>query len=317
MVSIRASLTQFYLRNSKYKKIFSGEGGADAAMDKLHNIPAAHPSARFRGKYNITEDNFMGHLVYIIAPLLGASSSGGAASGASSSIGAKSKIETILYFHGGGYVGAISVFHWMFIGNLVDKLGVSVVVPFYPRAPKYDVDANFDMVMPLYDDLIARYDPAKMMIMGDSAGAGLSLALTQQIIASGRPIPAKITLLSPWLDARGNDPRQISIEKNDCILGIVGLQAAGAAYAGKNSITDPRVSPGLASLKGLPPIAMFAGTHDILLTDAQNFKGRTDSSETRVQLDYYEYEKMHHVWMLIPCPEARKCIDQIAEFAQL
>lgn len=301
MISIRAKLTQFYLRHSKYKKIFSGEGGGEAAMAKLYNIPAAHPSASFRGKYNVTENDFMGNIVYTVAPL---------------SNRPKSKIETILYFHGGGYVGAISVFHWMFIGSLVDKLGVSVVVPFYPRAPKHDVDANFDMLIPFYDELISRHDPANMMVMGDSAGAGLSLALTQQIIASDRAAPAKITLLSPWLDARGNDPRQITIEKNDCLLGISGLQAAGLAYAGNNSITDPRVSPGLASLKGLPPIAMFAGTYDILLTDAQNFRDRVDSSDIDVKLSYYEYQRMHHIWMLIPCPEAQQCMEQIVAFAQ-
>ena len=301
MVSLRASITQFYLRHSKYKKIFSGEGGADAAMDKLHNIPAALPSKGFCKKYNVSDEEFLGQKVYTIYP-----KDQGAGQG---------KIKTILYLHGGGYVGAISAFHWLFIGSLVRRLGATVIVPFYPRAPENDVDANFAFMMPFYDEIITRYDPKTMMVMGDSAGAGLSLALSQQLITANKIPPAKITLLSPWLDARGNDPLQISIEKNDCILGITGLQAAGKAYAGgTNSLNDPRVSPGLASLSKLPPIAMFAGTYDILITDARNFKTRIDSSETSVDLSYYEYEKMHHVWMLVPCPETSQCLDQIEAF---
>ncbi len=301
MVSLRASVTQFYLRHSKYKKIFSGEGGADAAMDKLHNIPAARPSKGFRKKYNVSEEQFLEQAVYTITP--------------KKTFTSQSKVKTILYLHGGGYVGAISPFHWMFIDSLIKRLGVTVIVPFYPRAPENDVDANFAFMMPLYDELTKRHDPKTMMVMGDSAGAGLSLALSQQLIANDKIPPAKIILLSPWLDARGNDPLQIPIEKNDCILGITGLQAAGRAYAGDNiSLTDPRVSPGLASLSKLPPIAMFAGTYDILITDARNFKTRIDSSETPVDLSYYEYEKMHHVWMLMPCPETYQCLDQIEAF---
>ncbi len=300
MVSLRASITQFYLRRSKYKKIFSAEGGGEAAMDKLHNIAAAVPSSGFRKKYDVSEEQFAGQSVYTVSPKSPHSANG--------------KIKTILYLHGGGYVGAISPFHWMLIGSLVKRLGVTVIVPFYPRAPKNNVDANFAFMMPLYDELMTRYDPKSMMVMGDSAGAGLSLALTQQLIAQDKVPPAKVTLLSPWLDARGNDPLQIAIEKNDCILGIAGLQAAGKAYAGDNSLTDPRVSPGLASLSKLPPIAMFAGTYDILITDARSFKTRVDTSETAVDLSYYEYEKMHHVWMLIPCPETYQCLDQIEAF---
>ncbi len=303
MVSIRASLTQFYLRHSKYKKIFSGKGGAETAIEKLHAIPAALPSARFKRKYHVEETQFQGQSVYTVSKH-------------NRDINSDQQINTILYLHGGGYVGAISPFHWYLIGRLIDTLNVTAIVPFYPRAPQHDVDANFAFMMPFYDDLLSRYDPKRMMVMGDSAGAGLTLALTQQAIASEKIPPAKIILLSPWLEASGNDPRQIAIEKDDCLLGVVGLQACGRAYAGDNSIIDARVSPGLGSLSQLPPIAMFAGTYDILLTDARNFKTRVDASEIPVQLSYHEYEKMHHVWMILPCPETDSCIEQIENFVR-
>jgi len=300
VVSIRASLTQFYLRHSKYKKLFSGEGNTKVSMQKLHAIPAALPSSRMKRKYDVLEEEYMGQIIYSISPKNFEPSNG--------------DIDTILYLHGGGYVGAISIFHWHFIGRLIDTLGVRVVVPFYPRAPDNDVDANFGFMMPFYDNLIERYDPKKLAVMGDSAGAGLSLALSQQLIEKCKPTPAKIILLSPWLDVRGNDPRQVTIEKYDCILGVAGLQAAGLAYAGNNSLTNHRVSPILGSLSELPPIAMFAGTHDILITNAHDFKERIETSDTLIQLAYYEYEKMHHVWMLVPCVEASKCLNEIKIF---
>ena len=299
MMSIRAALAQFYLRNSKYKKIFSGEGGAESAMDKLHAIPAALPSASMRKKFTVDEDEFMGQPVYTISPKNGSNSN--------------ANIQSILYLHGGGYVGAISAFHWVFIGQLVKNLGVKVIVPFYPRAPKHNVDANYDMMLPFYDDLVTKFNPENMAVMGDSAGAGLSLSLTQQLIAAGKAAPAKVVLLSPWLDASQVDPRQVEIEKKDCILGIKGLEGAGQAYAGPNPTSDPRVSPGLASLKNLPPIAMFAGTYDILLTNAHDFKERIDADGS-VSLSYFEYDKMHHVWMLLPCPETKQTLDEIASF---
>ncbi len=299
MVSIRAALTQFYFRNSKYKKLFSGLD-SDAALKELNAIPAAYPSKGMLRKFEVTESQFQGQPVFTISPKDKESKNG---------------IDHILYLHGGGYVGAISIFHWHFIVKLVKQLGVTVTVPYYPRAPQHNVDANFAFMMPLYDDLISKHDPEKMAVMGDSAGAGLSLSLSQQIIAAGKKAPAKMILLSPWIDARAEDPEQIEIEKNDCILSINGLRAAGRSYAGPNALSDDRVSPGLASLEGLPPVAIFAGTYDILLTDARNFKTRIEE-HAGYSCNYYEYEKMHHVWMLAPCPESTKCMNQIVSFIQ-
>jgi acetyl esterase/lipase len=119
-------------------------------------------------------------------------------------------------------------------------------------------------------------------------------------------------LVSPWLDVTMTDPAQIDIEKVDPLLLRAGSKAAGRWYAGAMSTTDPRVSPIYGEIASLPPILMFCGTHDILLTDARRLAKR--AAAEGVDVEYHEESGLMHVYPLLFFPESRKARDRIVEF---
>lgn len=64
-------------------------------------------------------------------------------------------------------------------------------------------------------------------------------------------------------------------------------------------------------MKGLPPIHIFAGTHDILQTDEKIFAEKAIAAG--VDTSYYENPAMIHSWMFLPIPEAKDAIKKIVE----
>ena len=56
------------------------------------------------------------------------------------------------------------------------------------------------MIRPPEDAVHCPVRPERIIITGDSAGGGLSLALLQVIRDSGLPAPAGGVLISPWCD---------------------------------------------------------------------------------------------------------------------
>lgn len=217
--------------------------------------------------------------------------------------------KIIFYLHGGGYYMRISLPHWLFIRKLSNRFGVKVILPDYPTAPAYNYLQTYQFVMEVYKDLLRDYDPDKIYFFGDSAGGGLSLALSQGLKKESLPQPAGLFLLSPWLDVSMTNPEIRKIEKLDYMLSLDNLLIAGELYAERADLKNPLVSPLYGDLTGLPEIYLFIGTHDILLPDCRRFRELVKAAGSG--LKYFEYEKMVHCWMLFPIPEADAVVDRI------
>ncbi|KQO72584.1 hypothetical protein ASF22_12685 [Methylobacterium sp. Leaf87] len=219
---------------------------------------------------------------------------------------------TVIYFHGGAYAAPITRIHWWFVARLAERLGVRVVVPLYPLAPAHTCAETIPFALALYRNLVAGDSMGRVIVMGDSAGGGLALALAQQAVAAGLPAPGGLVLISPWLDVTLSDPEQAAIEPRDVMLMRPGARAAGLWYAGALPVTDPRVSPLFGSFAGVPPILMFCGGHDILVTDARRLAARTGC-----EVIYHEEPGLMHVYPILSVlPEARAAQDWIAGFVE-
>ena len=77
-------------------------------------------------------------------------------------------------------------------------------------------------------------------------------------------------------------------------------------------VEDPRISPINGSMVGMPPMMILTGTFDLLHVDA--WRLRDKALRENVPLIYRSYEKMFHVWMAAPVPEARQALDEVADF---
>jgi len=215
----------------------------------------------------------------------------------------------ILYLHGGAYVQNFVRQHWTFLGMLIESTGCTITAPDYPLAPAHTYKDVFAMIEPLYNELALSVHPSRVILMGDSAGGGMALALAQLIAKNNGVKPSKLILLSPWLDITLQNPAIQAIDPLDPFLGIDGLIKAGKSYAGDTAPDHYLLSPINGSPAGLPDIHLFAGSRDILVADARKWKSRMEQYGKPIY--YYEYDEMIHVWMLLNFPESRKARKQI------
>ncbi len=297
MASIRARLVNFALPLLGVKRFFAEPGKLDERIAQLRARKPVRPRAKWHKSFDIREFASRGFPVVTIEPR------GGARPGA----------PHLFYLHGGGYVMDIAAVHWDTVADLCERLGASATVPVYPLAPENKAPEVLAAMHSLYLELAARHGAQNITIMGDSAGGGMSLALAQMLKADGAPMPGSLVLYSPWLDATATAEGQRAIERRDRMLAVSGLEACGAMYGGDLALDDPRVSPLFGALEGLPPIAIFSGTSDILIVDGRRLAKRLDEPGMPEHV-YYEYKDMFHVWMLLPVPEAKQARSQTVDF---
>ena len=204
--------------------------------------------------------------------------------------------QTILYIHGGAYMAEVTKDHWDFIKKIVEDTNATVIVPDYPLAPKYTYKEVFNMMEPLYKEIISKVDMEKFIVMGDSAGGGLALALEEKLSQEEIEMPEKTILISPWLDTRLTNPKIPEVQKRDRQLNKFKLQIAALGYAGKDGKANYLVNPIDGDLSKLKNITIFTGTNDILNPDVYVLKEKAEKSN--IEINIKEYENAGHIWFI-------------------
>ncbi len=216
-----------------------------------------------------------------------------------------------LFFHGGAYIRKSISYHWSFIRRWLERFGGTVVFPDYPLAPEHTCVETLHFAEEVYLKLAVSTKPERTILMGDSAGGGLSLALRQLIRDKGYPAPGHTILFSPWIDLVMDNPGIEQLLRIDPLLPADGLRLAAKAYAGGLALDDPRVSPIYGNLEGLGSLILFTGTRELLFPDARRM---SDLCALKgIPLNYFEYPKMIHDWMILPLPESVRVLDDIGQ----
>ena len=315
MTSLAARLLALAIRlTGRRRDLAEADRDPEAAVARRPR--PARPTPAMRRTLAVTWETRDGFEVYTLAPRRGAPAprtgaraprTGGPSPGA--------RAGRVIYLHGGAYTSPITRIHWRFIARLVSATGLTVTVPLYPLTPEHACAQASAFVMAVYR-ACAEADPeAPIVLMGDSAGGGLALSLAMQVREAGPaglPGPAGLVLIAPWLDVTTSDPSQARIEPRDVMLMRPGVRTLGRWYAGAWDPTDERVSPLFGTLRGLPPIALVCGTHDILVADARRLAARARAEE--VPLAYHEEPGLMHVYPLLGLPESRRAEARIWEF---
>ncbi len=228
---------------------------------------------------NLETEEFIGRKVFIITPK-----------------NEQKSEKVILYLHGGSYVAETSSNHWKFLEKLVKDTNATIILPDYPLTPKYTYKDVFTMITPLYKEIIEEVSTDNLILMGDSAGGGMSLALLERLSEENVEMPYKTILISPWLDVRLENPEIDNVQKYDKDLNKESLKIAGIAYAGKDGIDSYLVNPIDGDLSKLKNITIFTGTYDILNPDVHVLDEK--ANEVNVSLEIKEYEGAGHIWFI-------------------
>jgi monoterpene epsilon-lactone hydrolase len=114
---------------------------------------------------------------------------------------------TVLYLHGGGYVGTSPRMYAAFVAWLCRRTGCELFVADVRLAPEFPFPAGLEDAALVMEGLLAGgTDPSRLFVAGDSSGGGLaaSLMYTMHRIHH-RPI-AGVVLFSPELDLLLDEP---------------------------------------------------------------------------------------------------------------
>lgn len=222
--------------------------------------------------------------------------------------------RSLVYLHGGAYVRPIHARQWAFSVALADALGARAVVPTYPLAPEFTVEDSFEALLLLLRE-VAEQSPEGLVLAGDSAGGGYALALALALRDRGWTQPDRLVLLAPWVDLTGTAPGTEEAARRDPWLSHAHLPVYAEMWAGSSdpsALTDPRVSPGLGNLRGLPPALMLCGTRDLLQPACDAVFARAEEADW--PLEYVVAPGLMHVYPLLPIPEAKAAFEHIVSF---
>lgn len=291
--SIRSRMVELLLRVRSGKTQLTDQAKLEEFMQerKVKNEQPYQLPARLKFTSSVIKEMVNGMEVVKLSPKEGASK------------------KQILYFHGGAYVNQPVYWHWRFLDKVATETKATILVPLYPKAPGHHYEEAFQNVLPIYERLLTTTNPLDIVIMGDSAGGGLSLALAQLLLERKLPQPGHIILLSPWLDITMKHPEIPALSHKDPMLGAYGLIVMGKAWAGDADPEHYLLSPINGKIKGLGQITLFVGTHELFLPDARKFRDLAKAQG--VQINYFEYKGMNHVFPVYPIPEAKQATEQI------
>jgi acetyl esterase/lipase len=210
----------------------------------------------------------------------------GDVAGVEVAVGAAEAEHVILYFHGGVYVIGSAAFSVPLVGDLVRRTGGKAVTVDYRLAPEHPYPAAVDDARAAYEGLLAQgIAPPQIALAGESAGGGLALALLLALRDAGVPMPSCALVMSPYVDLTLSGESLTEKRDLDPLLTPDGLRARVPDYVGKADAADPHISPIFGDLRGLPPLLIQVGSHEVLLSDAIRLAGRAAVDDVSVTLD--------------------------------
>ncbi|TCD54271.1 alpha/beta hydrolase [Alloscardovia theropitheci] len=231
---------------------------------------------------------------------------------------------TILYIHGGAYVKGFNGYNTTFLTCLAHKFGVTVLAPDYDTAPYGDALTASRQITALYKQYRSSHPYERVILMGDSAGAGLALGLALQWAKEHNdyatssqqtriPVPEGIIVISPWVDTTLENPEISQLTFDDPYLRPELLRVDAHEWAGGLSQKDYRISPIYGNLESLSdsPVTVIMGSNEIFYPDVALFVDKLRNS--RVEVKFHVAEAMTHDYALLPIPESRESFRWIKE----
>ncbi len=181
------------------------------------------------------------------------------------------KEKIIYYIHGGGFVGSCTRERMSFVAELVKKFGYNVFSIDYRLAPEFMYPCGLNDCYEGYRYLLESYKAENTVLIGESAGGNLVLALSLLLRDRGLPLPKAAYSNSPvtQMITEGESFKRCSL-KTDFIVVEGILENTTDIYMRREQAREPYVSPLLAKdLSGLPPIMITSSEDECLYDDGK------------------------------------------------
>ncbi|GAB2581608.1 alpha/beta hydrolase [Microlunatus antarcticus] len=197
----------------------------------------------------------------------------------------------VLYLHGGGMIMGSVELNDAGIASFAELSGVPMLAVDYRLAPEFphpvpveDCYAALVWLAAHADEL--GVDPARVAVMGDSAGGGLAAGVALLARDRSGPALARQILVYPMLDDRNlePDPRFSGLITWSYVDNVTGWQALLSGNASGDDVS-PYAAPARATdLRGLPPTYLDVGDLDIFLDEDLAYAARLAAAGVPVEL---------------------------------
>ena len=227
----------------------------------------------------------------------------------------ESSKRVVLQLHGGGYIGGLTDLYREFgVKQAVVTGAREVYMINYRLAPQNTFPAALDDAVAAYKYVLKKHGAKNIIVIGDSAGGNLALALSVYLKENNIQQPALMVLNSPWTTLETDLPSRTGNADRDVTLGNTNTRMYGEvcnpSYGGNLPLNDYRLSPLHADLTGFPPILIQTGGYETLLDDSVKFMGKAVADGVDVTLSVYA--GMPHDFALV-MPELQESIDMFKE----
>ena len=223
----------------------------------------------------------------------------------------------LLYLHGGGFVSGSGGFYLTLAAHLSAAAKCAVLLPDYRLAPEHRFPAGLEDCIRSHEWMIANgpAGPAPSQatfIAGDSAGGNLTLATLLALRDRRRQLPAGGIALSPTTDLTLASESLKTV--HDPIISAKTMPLFRDHYLGKTDPRNPLASPVFGDYRGIGPLLIQVGEHEMLRDDSVRVAKKARSDGIPVKLEVWP--GMFHVFQSHEplLPEAKEAIDHIADF---
>lgn len=231
-----------------------------------------------------------------------------------------SPTAAVLHLHGGGMISGSPQTFAPAMARYVALTSIPIFSVDYRLAPEVTgstlVDDSYAALLWLHQNASQfNIDPARIIVMGESAGGGIAAGVALKARDQGLSPPlAKQILVYPMLDDRNNKINH-SIEElafwriEDNITGwsaLLGKDKAGVPDADVSYYAAPARAP---SLKGLPPAYIDVGTLDYFRDEDLAYAGRLAAEN--IETEFHLYPGVPHAFEAL-APEASVTLQSAA-----
>lgn len=223
---------------------------------------------------------------------------------------------TILHFHGGGYMMGSAKGSLEYAHRISQAIGGACFTVDYRLAPEHPYPAALDDGLDSFRALIAAGTPAdRIVLSGESSGAGLAIAVALNARNAGVSMPAGIVAIAPFADLTLSGESLREHNGNDPAAHRDLLTFMAASYFQGHEPTDPLVSPLFGDLAGLPPLFLAASRGEVLYSDATRLAER--AAVAGVDVTTHFVDDSVHVFPIFPfLPETREAMEAIRAWSQ-
>ena len=226
--------------------------------------------------------------------------------------------RVILQLHGGGYIGPLkNIYRTYAVHYSKISYGADVLSVDYRLAPEHPYPAALEDAVSSYKWLMEEknYSPSQIVIAGDSAGGGLTLALCLYLKDHNMPLPAGLILMSPWTDLTCSGESYTENREVDPVFGNSGENMIfHSTYIGENDPKNPYISPAYGDLTGFPPMLIQVGSYEILESDSKIIAEHAKKAHVKHRLSIYEGMFHEFQMALNLMPESKEAWKEMKEF---